>query len=59
MINLLHLLTVCFVVLKVAAIGAVATWSWWTVVMPSIVALGLGVVFILIGLAFVWLAERG
>jgi hypothetical protein len=58
MIKLLHLMTVAFVVLKVAAIGAVATWSWWTVAMPSIVAVGLGGLLILIGLALVWLSER-
>lgn len=31
------LLTVVFLVMKLAAIGAVATWSWWLVFLPVMI----------------------
>lgn len=49
-ISFLHLLTLVFVVAKLA--GAVA-WSWWLVFLPSILSAGLGLLL----LAFAVLAE--
>lgn len=35
------LLQVAFIVLKLAEIGAVASWSWWWVLLPLWISLGI------------------
>jgi hypothetical protein len=44
---LLVLLAVLFIGLKLAAIGVVATWSWWLVLLPLWGGLALWLAFLL------------
>ena len=37
-VSFLHVLTLIFIILKVAG---VVTWSWWTVLLPSLIYFGL------------------
>ena len=37
-VSFLHVLTFIFIILKVAG---VVTWSWWTVLLPSLIYFGL------------------
>ncbi len=46
-IGLLNLLGLIFVTLKLAGIGAVASWSWWAVLSPFWVPITIAVVLIL------------
>lgn len=48
--GLLELLTIVFVVLKVVGI---IDWSWWLVILPMIIALGLYIAAFIIHLVFV------
>lgn len=43
----LHILTLIFVVCKCAEFGAIAHWSWWLVLLPSIISIGLGIAVLL------------
>lgn len=45
--NYFHILTLIFVVCKVAEVGAIAHWSWWLVLAPSIISIGI-TVFLLV-----------
>lgn len=47
--NLLHVITVVFVVLKWLAIAPVATWSWWAVFTPSLIVFAIGIALFLFG----------
>ena len=55
-IGFLNFLTVLFVFGKVAEIGAIASWSWWLVLLPSIISFG--VAFLLAFLAILVAAGR-
>ena len=46
-IGLLNLLGLIFVTLKLAGIGAVASWSWWAVLSPFWIPIAIAVVLIL------------
>lgn len=46
-IGLLNLLGLIFVTLKLAGVGAVASWSWWAVLSPFWVPISIAVVLIL------------
>lgn len=46
-IGLLNLLGLIFVTLKLAGVGAVASWSWWAVLSPFWVPIAIAVVLIL------------
>lgn len=45
-----HILTIIFVIAKI--LGYIA-WSWWLVFLPSIIAIFLGLIVLLIGLYLV------
>lgn len=50
-IGVLGILQIIFVVLKVFSIGEVATWSWWVVLIPLWIYLGIAVIaFLLVGI---------
>jgi hypothetical protein len=54
------LLTVAFVVMKLAGIGAVAHWSWWWVLAPAWISFAIvlvGVVVLVVGAVIVALLE--
>jgi len=60
-VGLLGLLTVAFVVMKLAGIGKVASWSWWWVLSPLWIPFAIFLaVLIIIGIVafFIWLARR-
>ena len=42
-----HILTIIFVIAKI--VGYI-NWSWWLVLLPSLISIGLGLVIWLIGL---------
>lgn len=46
--GILEVLTLIFVVLKLTGITAVATWSWWLVLLPEIVSFLLYAIFFII-----------
>ena len=46
-LGLLNILTIIFVIAKIC--GAI-TWSWWLVLLPSLISIGLGLAIWLIGL---------
>lgn len=46
-IGFLNLLGLIFVTLKLAGVGAVASWSWWAVLSPFWVPIAIAVVLIL------------
>ena len=50
-----------FLVMKLAEIGAVATWSWWWVTAPlwgpALLALGIGGIYLLFA-GLVWVLDR-
>lgn len=46
-LGLTHILTIIFVIAKI--VGYI-NWSWWLVLLPSIISIGLGLVIWLIGL---------
>jgi hypothetical protein len=46
-IGFLNLLTLIFVVMKLAAVGVVATWSWWLVFLPTIIAVSIAIFILL------------
>ena len=46
-IGLLNLLGLIFVTLKLAGVGAVASWSWWAVLSPFWVPIAIAIVLIL------------
>ena len=46
-VGLLNLLGLIFVTLKLAGVGAVASWSWWAVLSPFWVPIAIGVVLTL------------
>jgi hypothetical protein len=48
--NELFILLIVFVVLKLTETGVVATWSWWWVLSPMLIPIGLIVLFTLIAL---------
>jgi len=52
-IGLCGLIFVVFLVMKLAAIGAVAAWSWWWVTAPLWVPAGL-----VIAVAVIWIIGR-
>lgn len=39
--NYLHILTLIFVVCKIAEVGVIAHWSWWLVLAPSLVSMSI------------------
>lgn len=41
-------LFIVFLVLKLAEVGAVASWSWWWVTSPLWIPLGIGIIFLII-----------
>lgn len=51
--KLMHVLTFIFIALKLIGITAVAAWSWWAVLAPSMIVLGIGLCIVgpLVGLA--------
>tara|TARA_R110000765_G_scaffold64579_3_gene125504 strand:+ start:109 stop:321 length:213 start_codon:yes stop_codon:yes gene_type:complete len=56
-LGLTSILTIVFVVLKLAEVGVIATWSWWWVLSPLWIGAGLGLgiwlfVLIIMGLVF-------
>lgn len=51
---ILTILFLIFLTLKLAGIGVVATWSWWTVTSP----LWIGAILIITLIAFVAWAEK-
>ena len=53
-VGVLGILQIIFVVLKVLGIGEVATWSWWVVLIPLWIYLGIAVIaLLLVGIAAV------
>lgn len=53
-IGVLGILQIIFVALKVFSIGEVATWSWWVVLIPLWIYLGIAVIaLLLVGIAAV------
>jgi hypothetical protein len=44
--GIFSILTIIFVVLKVLGVGLVATWSWWLVLLPALIGVGLYCLFI-------------
>lgn len=42
-----------FLILKLAEIGVVASWSWWWVTAPLWIPFGIGIVFLLIYLIII------
>lgn len=54
-INYLHILTLIFVGCKLAE---VITWSWWLVLLPSIISMTIGALILVVALAFaVWVSK--
>ena len=54
--GILEVLTVVFIVLKL--LGVIA-WSWWLVLLPLIVSVGLYItIFIIIPLVMAWFVTR-
>lgn len=47
-VGLLGVLTLIFVTLKLIGVGTVATWSWWWVLSPTLIPLGIWAVCVLI-----------
>lgn len=59
--GLFEILTLIFVVMKLAGIGIVATWSWWLVLAPLLVSLGVYLavgIFFMLGLLVTYLHAR-
>lgn len=46
-LKLTHILTIIFVIAKI--VGYI-NWSWWLVLLPSLISIGLGIAVWLIGL---------
>jgi len=46
----LLILLIVFLVLKLTKTGVVATWSWWWILSPMLIPIGLIVLFTLIAL---------
>ena len=46
-LHLSHILTIIFVIAKI--VGYI-NWSWWLVLLPSLISIGLGIAIWLIGL---------
>lgn len=42
-----------FLILKLAEVGVVASWSWWWVTAPLWIPFGIGIVFLLIYLIII------
>ena len=42
------LLTLIFITLKLAGLGAVSTWSWWWVLSPLWIPLGLAIAVLIV-----------
>jgi hypothetical protein len=58
----LSLLTVVFLillVLKLAGIGIVATWSWWLVTLPLWIGFAIGAGLLIIGCVLAFLGTSG
>lgn len=55
--KLLPCIFLIFLALKLAGIGAVATWSWWLVTLPLWIGLALLAVAILAGLVVLGAAD--
>ena len=47
---LFHVLTIVLVILKSFQIGEIATWSWWIIFSPSIIAFSIVIFFLLVAL---------
>ena len=46
-------------VMKTMGLGAVANWSWWLVLMPIWISLGIGVIlFIILVIYGIWLKKH-
>jgi len=39
---------IVFLILKLAEVGVVASWSWWWVTAPLWIPLGIGIIFLII-----------
>lgn len=46
--NIWHLITLVFVICKIAEIGTIAHWPWWLVLLPSLVVFGIGIFLFLV-----------
>jgi hypothetical protein len=53
-IGLLGLLTIIFAIAKLAGVIA---WSWWIVLSPSLVGLGIGILFLVVVIAAALVGE--
>ena len=49
-LGLLGVLQVIFIVLKLAEITQVATWSWWLVLLPTFIGVGFWLLIALIAI---------
>ncbi len=58
-IGLSGALFLVFLVLKLAEIGQVATWSWWWVTCPLWIGLAIAIVFLVIALLIASVASAG
>ncbi len=47
-IGFVSLLTLIFITLKLTETGIVATWSWWWVLSPILISIGIGLTFLLV-----------
>ena len=56
-VSFLHVLTFIFIILKVAG---VVTWSWWTVLLPSLIYFGLilGMILVVGAVALVMFSKN-
>lgn len=45
-----EILTIIFVVCKVFGVGAIASWSWFLVLLPEIIKIGWCIIVFVIGL---------
>ena len=52
--GLCSVLTLIFIVLKLAEVGTVTTWSWWWVLSPMWIGALIALAVILATLAFLW-----
>jgi hypothetical protein len=53
--GLLEILTIVFVVLKLTD---VISWSWWLVLLPEIIAVGLYIIWIVVASVFIGSTHR-
>lgn len=53
--NWFHALTMIFVVAKIA--GPLSDWSWWLVLLPSLISIGIGTLILLGAAVAAWTSK--